>query len=259
MRAETIEHRQVVRQAWPPRVLTTAGAAAFIVAAAWYGLAANGVTAAAAPSPAAGGTPGAALHAYYRWFATTLPQERLYTALAMAGFLCLGWAVTAARDWLGADRPLTRIGAALAGFGAALWITANLLTLGGHRAVGLMATHANPVQTVSSIAFTIDTSTEAVELGAFLLTGAGLLALAAASAGTSRPRATATGAGLRRADQVWPYLTVLTAVMLVVTGVSETAASGTLSQWALIVSGAVLLPAWLIVTGQLTTVAGRAA
>jgi hypothetical protein len=28
-------------------------------------------------------------HIYYRWLVTTLPQERFYTAIAIAGFLCL--------------------------------------------------------------------------------------------------------------------------------------------------------------------------
>jgi len=49
-----------------------------------------------------------------------------------------------------------RTSALATGVSSLLWITGNVLELGGHRAVGLMATHANPIQATNAIAFTID-------------------------------------------------------------------------------------------------------
>ena len=47
---------------------------------------------------------------YYRWQVTTLTQERFYTSIAIAGFLCLAVAAVFLRDLLARDRALARIG-----------------------------------------------------------------------------------------------------------------------------------------------------
>jgi len=52
-------------------------------------------------------------------------------------------AATFARDLLGRDRALATVGVFLVTAGAAVWVTRSGLQLGGHRAVGLMATHIN--------------------------------------------------------------------------------------------------------------------
>ncbi len=52
-------------------------------------------------------------------------------------------AATFARDLLGRDRSLATVGVFLVTAGAAVWVTRSGLQLGGHRAVGLMATHIN--------------------------------------------------------------------------------------------------------------------
>ena len=166
------------------------GAAAFVIAAAWFWLATKGVTVATAPRIGPDVPPQQAMRIYYRWQATTLPQERYYTSIAIAGFLCLAAAAIFLRDLLGRDRALARIGALAIGAGALLWITGSVLELGGHRAVGLMATHANPIQATNSIAFTIDTIAAAFALAAFALIGAGMLAFAAAR---PRPRPSRMG------------------------------------------------------------------
>jgi hypothetical protein len=54
----------------------------------------------------------------------------------------------------------------------------SFIFLGGHQAVGLMATHDNPIQVTNSIAFTIDTTDQAFDLTAYTLFCAGLLSLA---------------------------------------------------------------------------------
>ena len=51
------------------------------------------------------------MHIYYRWQVTTLPQERYYTSIAIAAFLCLAVAATFVQDLLGRDHALARIGA----------------------------------------------------------------------------------------------------------------------------------------------------
>jgi hypothetical protein len=60
---------------------------------------------------------------YYRWQVTTLTQERFYTSIAIAGFLCLAVAAVFLRDLLACDRALVRIGSFTIGAGALLWIT----------------------------------------------------------------------------------------------------------------------------------------
>src|SRR6266508_5839550 len=59
-----------------------------------------------------------------------------------------------------------------------LWVVGNVALLGGHRAIGLMATHGNPLETVGSIHFSIDIIDDAFELAAFALIGVGMLAFA---------------------------------------------------------------------------------
>src|SRR5262249_22671542 len=153
-------------------VVAYVGAAAFAVAAAWYGLALHGITLSSPPQVGHNVSADRGLHLYYRWFVTTLPQERFYTVIAIAGFGCLAALALAVRDKLRHERAAAaRTSAVGIGAGAALWIAASIAQLGGHRAIGLMATHANPIQAVNSIAFTIDTTASALFLAAFALIG----------------------------------------------------------------------------------------
>jgi hypothetical protein len=175
-------------------------------------------------------------HIYYRWLVTTLPQERFYTSIAIAGFGCLAVAALFLRDRLGRDRAPARIGAYTIGAGALLWITGSVLQLGGHRAVGLMATHVNPIETTNSIAFTIDTVVDAFALAAFALIGVGMLAFAAAA---ERPR-----------HRAWAGYTAVIALVLLVTAGSYAAGDGNLEDLLLFAGGVVLLPVWLIWTGR---------
>ncbi len=99
-----------------------------------------------------------------------------------------------------------------------------------------MATHANPIQAVNSIAFTIDRVASAITLAAFLLIGAGLLAIAAdpISAGP--------------ASRAWAGYTALVGFAMLVISASYALGAGNLTDFMLLLSGVVLVPVWLVMT-----------
>lgn len=239
METQTIEPVQAARTADPATGAAYAGAAAFVIAAGWFWLATKNVTVAPPPRIGPHVPPLQAMRIYYRWQATTLPQERYYTVIAIAGFICLAMAASYLRNAGTRGRPLTRIGALLVGAGAATWITGSILQLGGHRAVGLMATHTNPIQTTNSIAFTIDTIAAAFALAAFALIGTGMLGFAAAVA---REHPSHPG------HRAWAVYTIVVALTLLVLAWSYAAGNGNLPDLILIADGLVLLPLWLIWT-----------
>ncbi len=209
MQTHTAERVRAISGPDPATVVPYAGAAAFVIAASWFWLATKGVTIAAAPRTGQNVTQEEGMHVYYRWLVTTLPQERYYTSLAIAGFLSLAAVPIFRRDRLGGGGSLAGFGAVLTCAGSLVWITGSVLQLGGHRAVGLMATHVNPIQTTNSIAFTIDTISAAFALAAFTLLGAGMFALASAAS--------------RSGHRAWAGYTVLVALALLVTAGSYAA------------------------------------
>jgi hypothetical protein len=239
MGTQTAERVRARKAAGPATAVAYTGAAAFVIAGIWFWLATQGVTVAAAPRAAADVTAQQAMRGYYRWLVTTLPQERYYTSIAIAGFLCLAASAVVARDRLGPDRTPARIGALLVAAGSLLWIAGSVLALGGHRAVGLMATHANPIQTTNSIAFTVDAIAAAFALAAFALIGAGMLGLAAAAP--------------RPARRAWARGTIVVALAVLVTAGSYAAGDDSFTDLMLLIGGAALLPLWLIWTGRAVT------
>jgi hypothetical protein len=236
METQTAEQVRARKTAGPATAVAYTGAAALVIAGAWFWLATKGVTVAPPPRAAAGATPQQGMHIYYLWQVTTLPQERYYTSIAIAGFLCLAAAAFLVRDQLGRDRAPARVGALLVGAGSLLWIAGGVLELGGHRAVGLMATHANPIQATNSIAFTIDTIVAAFALAAFALIGAGMLGFASAAR--------------RPGHRAWAGGTIVVALALLVTAGSYAAGNDGFSDLMLLVGGAGLLPLWLIWSGK---------
>ena len=182
METQTIERAQARHAGGPATLVAYAGAAAFVIAAGWFWLVTKNVTVAAPPLTGPHVLPLQGMRIYYRWQATTLPQERYYTVIAILGFICLAIAVRLTRDVVARGRTVTTTAAVLIGAGAATWIIGSIVELGGHHAIGLMATHTNPIQTTNSIAFTIDMIAAAFALAAFALIGIGMLALAAAAA-----------------------------------------------------------------------------
>jgi hypothetical protein len=218
-------------------------AAAFVVAAVWYALTTRFITIANQPAPNPSAPLDAALHRWLAWLVTTLPQQRLNTGVAIAGFLCLVPLAAFARDLLGRDRVLARLGSLALPTGALLWVAGTLLQLGGHRAAGLMATHRNPIETVNAVLFTVDTIDDAFELAAFAVLGVALLAFAGAA--VSGPP------GSRTISRAWcGYSLLLGAVMLTLSG-ADAAGNGDLVDLLLVASGALLLPVWLVWTGWL--------
>jgi hypothetical protein len=218
-------------------VVAYLGAAAFIVATAWNALAIHGVTVASAPHAAANVPADQAMRGYYRWVATTVGQEQLYSAIAIAGFACLAAVAVLARQVLDRDDALAGAGAVAVGAGAATWVAGSLIELGGHRAIGLMATHINPIQVTNSISFTIDTIVQAFDLAAFALLSAGMLAFARVA--------------IRRGRRGWAACTLVLALIGLLAAWSYAAGNGDLTEAVLLAGGLAAMPAWLIWTARL--------
>jgi len=217
------------------RVVAYVGAGAFAISAVWFGLATHGVTMNAEPA----GDPGLSVvenqQRYMAWFVTTLHQERLYTGIALAAFLCLAVTALLVRDALG-RRALAKTAATAIVVGAMLWIVGNVAQLGAHRAVGLLATHAYTTETTSAVMFTADTVDDAFEVAAFAALGVGMLVLARADATSDRK-------GWRRCTAILGLAAVATAVSyLAQTDVTDLLLVGV---------GVVLLPVWLVWSGHL--------
>ena len=242
MGTQVIGRVRAVRAASPATAVGIAGAGAFVIAAGWFWLVTKNVTVAAPPriGPQVPTLDG--MRIYYRWQVTTLPQERYYTSIAIAAFSCLAIAARYLHDVVAHDRGLTRAGALLISAGAATWIAGSIVELGGHHAVGLMATHTNPIETTNSIAFTIDMIVAAFALAAFALIGIGMLAVAGAAA---RDHA---------GHRAWVGLTIVIALTLLVLAWSYASANRDLSDLLLFAVGVVPLPLWLIWTCRISQV-----
>ena len=156
------------------------------------------------------------------------------TGIAIVGFAALILAAWLIRERLGSRREDATAGAVLVSLGSAVWIVGNILELGGHRAVGLMATHDNPIQATTSIAFAIDMIDDAFELVAFVMLGAGMLGFASAAWRT---------VGVSHA---WSRYTAAFAVVLLALGLAHGADSTHTADLLLLLVGAVLTPAWLL-------------
>ncbi len=219
--------------------LAYGAAAGLVAAAAWYALISHHVTVAAPPTLQAGVPIEVVHHRYYAWFVPTLQQERIDTAIAIVAFVCLVPIASALRDRLGRAGWLTTIGASGVALGALTWVMGNMVALGGHRAVGLMATHGNPIETVNAIGFTIDAVDDAFELAAFALIGAGILAFGW------------VGLRDRMAPVGWGWFSFAVGVVTLTLSGAYAAGDGNLVDLLLVTGGVVLLPGWLVWSGRL--------
>ena len=235
METKVLEPTQVTTE-WGDRRIPFAwiSAAALAIASVWSALIAGGVTQGSAPSPAPAASPDVVLRGQWQWFATTLTQERLVTGIAIVGFAALILTTWLIRGRLGSRREDATAGAVLVSLGSAVWIVGNILELGGHRAVGLMATHDNPIQTTNSIAFAIDMIDDAFEFVAFVMLGAGMFGFASAAW---------RAVGVSHA---WSRYTAAFAVALLALGLAHGADSTHTADLLLLLVGAVLTPAWLL-------------
>jgi hypothetical protein len=239
MTTATLERERGLQMSRGLEFLAYGAAAGLVAAAAWYALIFRHVTVAAPPTLQAGVPIEIVHHRYDAWFVPTLQQERIDTAIAIVAFVCLIPIASALRDRLGRVGWLTTIGATGVALGAFTWVMGNVVALGGHRAVGLMATHGNPIETVNAIGFTIDAVDDAFELVAFALIGAGILAFGWVG---SQDRLTPVG---------WGWLSLAVGVVTLTLSGAYAAGDGNLVDLLLVIGGVVLLPAWLVWTGRL--------
>jgi hypothetical protein len=215
-----------------------AGAAALLLAAAWYALVVAEVVVPAEPRPQPGQSREDWLHTYFSWFASTLDDERFYGGAAIIGFLCLLATASFVRDQLEPDRGLMKLGARAVAAGATIWVVGNVAALGGHHAVGVMTDRGDPLETVRLIAWLIDDVDDAFELVGLAVMGTGLLALAWSMR---------SAAG----HVAWSRFTGLVGLVLLATAAAYAARAFDLVDLLLVIGGVVLLPPWLVWTGRL--------
>jgi hypothetical protein len=235
MGARIIDEERRHRSSRATEVLAYVGAAGFAIASALYGLALTRVT--VAPEPVFSGDEPLTeqLTVFYRWYVSTLPQERIYTSLAILAFVCLASVGVLILRSMEASVPLARVGGVVLTLGASLWIVGNVLQLGGHRAVGAMATHGNPLPAVNAIAFTIDIIGDAFDAVAFASLGVGLLLCAWAGARVGAPG--------------WSRYTGAIGLVGIVVAAAYIMDEGDIVNALLLALGVVLLPIWLVWTG----------
>jgi hypothetical protein len=227
------------RTTWPVGLaLGCVAGTALLVAGAWNVLIQEHVTVASPPTDA-GPTvpPEQAMHTYYTWYAGTVAQSRVDTVLGMIGVVGLVLAADALRRGIGDRDALTRAGCTGLGAGGIVWVVGQLVAVGGHRAVGLMATHGNPIDGVNSIAFTVDTTSDAFSAAAFLLIGLAMVAIGVAP--------------VRSGNARWAALTGLTGVVSLVVALGYVDGIDAVTTYVLGALAAVLTPVWLVWTGHL--------
>ena len=210
---------------------------ALLAAGIWNALIQEHVTVAAPPSGIGPQVPPLqAMHTYYTWYAGTVGQQRADTIVAMIGVSGLVLLADALRRRAGADL-LARAACTAIGAGGIVWLVGALIDIGGHRAVGLMATHGNPIAGVNSIAFTVDVTADAFSAAAFILLGLAMVALGIAPVRAGRPR--------------WATLSTITGLVSLVVAIGYLQGIDSVTTYVLGALAAALLPAWLVWTGHL--------
>lgn len=215
--------------------LGSVSGAALVVAGIWNALVQEHVTVDSPPSAIGADVPPVrAMHTYYSWYATTVAQERAATVFGLVGVAGLVLVAVELRRRLAPDL-LGRCACTALQAGGVVWIVGAVATMGGHRAVALMATHDNPIQTVNAVAFTIDMTGDAFSAAALVLLGVGMVAVAASSYGGGR----------------WGILSAVAGLLAVVVAYGYVAGIDSITTYELGVLAAVLTPIWLVWTGRL--------
>lgn len=224
------------RTTWPVGLaLGSLAGTALVVAGVWNALISEHVTVSSPPAGIGPQVPPVrAMHTYYTWYAGTVAQERSDTIMALIGVTGLVVLAVELRRHLASDT-LGRWGCTLLQAGGLAWIFGALAEIGGHRAIALMATHGNPIETVNVVAFTTDVTSDAFSAASFVLLAAGMLALATTSVGGQR----------------WRLLSVAAGVLAVIVGYGYVAGVDSITTYELGLLAAVLLPVWLVWTGRL--------
>lgn len=234
--AGTVIDQGQSRRSWETSTAVAyVGAAAFGAASLWYALAVQGVTVAREPQFTGDESPARRYRIFYGWVVSTLPQERWYVSLAIVGFVSLAAVGLLTIRATGPDARLSRTSALALALGSSLWIVGNLVQLGGHRAVGLMATHGNPLPTVGSIFFTIEMIDDAFETAAFATIGLALLLLSRTCRQASEP--------------AWSRYSAALGGVCLTLAFAYVRDEGDVVNLLLVTVGTALLPLWLIWTG----------
>jgi hypothetical protein len=214
------------------RVFAWVFAIGLFVGGLWYGLILQNVTVSDEPSFGPGTPRNQVLRAFYDWFLTTLTQERLDGLIAIVGFVALIGVSLTLRVVFGRERPLSLIASSAITLGSVLWITGNLLQLGGHRAVEIMARVNTDLVPANAIHFTVDQIDNAFELSAFALIGGGVIAFAVDANRTAiLPKG-------------WGWFTLLLGALLLLAAVAYAFDNGDLVDVLLLIGGVVLAPIW---------------
>jgi hypothetical protein len=214
------------------RIFAWIVAVAFFVATVWYFLLSQQISVADEPTSARDVPFDQVLERFYDWYVTTLTQERLNILVNFVGFLSLIGVALALREVLGGDRPSGVLAAAAVTSGSVLWIIGNVVQIGGHRAVELMARGGNDLDPVNAISFTIDRIDDWFEL-----VGLGLIGLSAL--------AFAIG-GIRTGvlPKAWGYYTLGLGALLILAAIAYAFENGDLVDLLLLIAGFLLVPAW---------------
>lgn len=214
------------------RVFAWIFAVAFLLASVWYLLLSQQISVADEPTFARNVPFDRVLEGFYNWYVTTLMQERLDTMVAVVGFLALIGVSLALREVFGRERPVGVHAAAGAILGSVLWIVGNVVQLGGHRAVEVMARGGNDLDPVNAISFTIDRIDDWFELLGFGLIGLGLFAFGVGAIRTGvLPKA-------------WGYYSIALGALLVVVSIAYAFENGDLVDLLLLIAGVFIVPAW---------------
>jgi hypothetical protein len=231
MDAITVERVRERRDVKLSALVAYVGAAAFVVAAVWATLASRGITVASEPAV----RPNLSVHdnqlIYLQWLLTKQPQERVYTSIAMAAFLCLLATAVGLRGRF--DRTISSLAVQSLAVGVVLWVIERTVHLGAEYGLGMLTTHHYTTETITGIGFTVDMVTRALEVTGFAIIGLGMLAFAArAMAGT-----------VRRPG--WGRCSAAIGASMIIASWATLAGAGTVGDVLVALVGAVLLPVWM--------------
>jgi hypothetical protein len=214
------------------RIFAWIFAVAFLVASVWYYLLSEQISVVDEPTFARDVPYDQMLEGFYDWYVTTLTQERLLILVNFVGFFALIGVALALREVFGRDRPFGVLATAATTIGSVFWIVGNVIQLGGHRAVEVMARGGNDLDPVNDISFTVDRIDDWFELMGFGLIGLGALAF---------------GFGAIRTGvfpRVWGFYTLGLGALLVVVSAAWAFDNGDLVDLLLLPVGVLLAPLW---------------
>jgi hypothetical protein len=208
-------------------------------AAGWYALQQLHITIGSPPTLPAERT--ARLRIYLDYFASTVPEQCVVILLSTAGFAAF-YVLTYSTTRLGATRP----GASLCRLGATVYITAQLVQVGGYRLVLDSPRPAGRDLTADVAALRLtDSIDDALEMGAFALLATGMLCV---------------GAAVRRESHArrWARSSMLIGLLYLALAGTMALAAWTVVDVLMIVGGVVAPPVWAVLLSRAVAASERA-